>query len=457
MIERFLIDKYAGSYPRYTSYPTALRFEKLESDVELKEVFDDSGIASQYNANLALYIHLPYCPSLCYFCACNKIISNRPEQNMEYLALLDQELNLWKDFLPDRHSITELHLGGGSPSFLSTFELSKLSEYFSKLNVKSETEKSIEVDPRTFDSAKLNLLYKLGFRRFSLGVQDFDLKVQKTINRIQPHELTANLVKEIRLYRGTAINFDLIYGLPEQTLGGLQETIRKVIELRPDRIALYGYAHVNWRTKVQNVFQKNRIPDVHERAEFFIHALGMLERAGYIYIGLDHFALPSDGLVEALNKGELKRNFMGYTKSSSDSLIAVGVSSISDFKNGMFQNTTSMDQYKLMLESDRFPVERIIKRSEDDQIRAFIIERIMCQRKISLDELCERFLNASLCRSIYISGCTRLSSMQDEGLLNISTDEILINPRGNYFLRQIASAFDLYLPCNQQENAYSSV
>ena len=445
-----LINRYQGNIPRYTSYPTAAEFREFKVNENAETAFR-SVLGSKENAKISLYVHLPFCPSLCYFCACNKIISTDPGRNKEYLQLLRTELKLLRDTANSDHSVVQVHLGGGSPSYLETFDLLKLDEILHTFRISEDCKKSIEIDPRTFDSEKLNILYELGYRRYSIGVQDFDPEVQKIINRIQPYSMTADLVKEIRTYRNNSINLDLIYGLPGQTNAGFNNTVEKVIELLPDRIALYGYAHVNWKTKVQNVFNKHATPSPSERIGFFMQAVSQLTKAGYVYIGLDHFALPEDELTIALNNGTLRRNFMGYTTVAGDYLIGCGVSAISELEIEIIQNAVNLDDYKQKLLNGELPAAKKIFRFNEDQIRSYAIEQLMCNRKLDLTSLQTKFANYILCSQIFESACEKLKQIESDGLITIVNKTIQIRPKGYFFLRQIASAFDAYLDGHTSE------
>lgn len=446
-----LIAKYNSNIPRYTSYPTAVEFKQIEGSPDgYKPLYLQSlntlHKKSKDPLNISLYIHLPHCASLCYFCACNKIISTKTEDKKIYLEFLKKEFQILKSVLPQEIKVIQVHLGGGSPSFLNTEELKELDNIILLLGKQEFPEKSIEADPRTFNEDKLCLVYDQGYRRFSLGVQDFDLTVQEIINRLQPFEMVESISQKIRSYPETSLNFDLIYGLPGQTLTSLEDTIKKVTTLRPDRIALYGYAHVNWKTKVQNVFNKQKLPSPEERISFFKLAAGMFENAGYNYIGLDHFALPEDSLSEALSNGTLRRNFMGYTTVKGDFLLGTGVSAISDLNSCLIQNEVKIENYHGKLESGKLPLAKIINRSNEDMLRAWIIEKLMCQRILDKANLINAFPDSEeLCDSVFRNGINKMLEMSNDGLVRISDDKIEVTKTGSYFLRQIASVFDTFL------------
>ena len=450
-----LHSKYVGNLPRYTSYPTAVEFKAVENQVEAEQRYQ-AAIADL--ESFSLYIHLPFCPSLCYFCACNKVITQDTAEIDRYLEALTVEADLLKAKLPLNAKILQVHLGGGSPSYLSCEQLERLQKIVTSLSSDmSSCQYSVEIDPRTSTPQKLALLYQQGYRRFSLGVQDFDSKVQELVNRIQPYDLTAGVLKEIRRNSDTEVNFDLIYGLPGQTETGFKDTINKVIELRPDRIALYGYAHVTWKVKVQNALTKYGLPEPLERIHFFAAAVELLEAAGYIYIGMDHFALPQDELSLALTSQTLRRNFMGYTTVHGQALLGLGPSAISDLGSCLFQNALSVENYKQHLERQELPISRVIKRHSEDSVRAFMIESLMCHRILTLAELQLEFPHYIGLESIFRAGQQELQRYALDRLVELEIDTIHVTSLGAFFMRQLVSVFDAYLKeLDQSEKRFSA-
>jgi len=440
-----LLKKYSTNLPRYTSFPTATALKEFSENDSILDLI--TGVLQGLSSSqpISLYIHLPYCPQLCYFCACNKIISSKTEDIDNYLSALEREIDLIKNILPLEIEIHELHLGGGSPSYLSISQLEKLELILSKLNISKICQKSIEIDPRTVDQEKLCFLYESSYKRFSLGVQDFDPTVQELINRIQSFELTAKTAEVIRTLSGTSINFDLIYGLPGQTQASFHDTISSVLELRPNRLALYGYAHVNWKVKVQNVLNKYGIPEDELRHTLFLTAAEKLIAAGYVHIGLDHFALPDDGLSTAKNTKTLRRNFMGYTEMKSDTLMALGVSAISDFGEYIFQNTANIEKFTQLLNAGMLPIQKYIKRNLADKIRAFIIETLMCNRILLFSQVLAKFPQTDVVDAILVAGKRNLEEYVKDELVGINSDHIIVFEQGTYFLRHIAACFDNYL------------
>lgn len=439
--------KYSGRLPRYTSYPTALELKNCTDTDPVEKV-----LVTASSRPLSLYIHLPYCPSLCYFCACNKIISTDEQKRREYLDYLALEVDRLVE-TAGKLSLSQIHLGGGSPSFLNEEELEILDRLVSSgFRLTDNCNRSIEVDPRTFSAEKAKKLVSSGYNRFSLGVQDFDPAVQKIINRIQPYELTRDTIVDLRELGITSINLDLIYGLPGQNIDSFSTTLDQVCELRPERIALFGYAHVNWKVKVQHVFEKHGLLDSETRLKLFTLATEKLLVEGYEYIGLDHFALPEDELNIARKEGTLRRNFMGYTTDDGAGVLGIGISSISDIEGILYQNDTSLSAYHENLKARKLPVAKILERSVDDRIRAYIIERLMCDCKLNLPELMKKFPEAETLPQIFAEGISRLEEYEKDGLVSCSSESIKVTFTGRFFLRHIAAAFDAYLKKHENNN-----
>ncbi len=442
IIPEQLFQRFAGSLPRYTSYPTA---------VELKQAQDDQlarvALQTCQTKPVSLYVHLPYCKSLCYFCACNKIISEDSADKDSYLDYLERECALIQKINKEKLLIADLHLGGGSPSYLNISQLKRLHQILrDHFDLRQARELSIEIDPRTFDREKAALLKSLGFSRASLGVQDFDAVVQEAVNRIQPLVMTQESCRFLKEAGFTGVNFDLIYGLPEQTLAGFRSTLEEVLKLRPDRIALYGYAQVPWKKKVQNVFNKLHLPTPEERLEIFQMAVAMLSGAGYEYIGLDHFALPEDELSLALRSGKLRRNFMGYTTFAGSGILALGVSAISDLGGTLYQNAPELEKYQAQIAAGRLPVAKILVRTAEDLVRATLIERVMCDVVLDLDQLGLTPAAAARAAEILHEAQSNLLEFEEAGLLRLQPTGFTVTELGRFFLRNIAAVFDAYLP-----------
>ena len=443
-----LIEKHATSVPRYTSYPTAL---ELKPDNNIEPVTSVLRDLWKSQNPVSLYVHLPHCPSLCYFCACNKIISTKPEDRKDYLELLAREISLVKAAAGGKLQAGQLHLGGGSPSYLDSAELRTLLKNIADNFVFTDSAiKSIEIDPRTFSREKAAVLGTFGFTRASLGVQDFNPQVQELINRIQPLALTEQAVDLLNEQGIQEINFDLIYGLPGQTAETFALTVAEVVRLRPSRIALYGYAHVEWKVKVQHVFNKYPRPSPALRTQMFLQAMEAFEAAGYRYIGLDHFALPNDELSLAQDRGELRRNFMGYTTVVGAGVLGLGVSAISDLKGLMFQNSPKIEIYQSRLKNSQLPIEKILLRSREDSLRSWIIERLMCDSTLDLDQVPKELRDEQQLRQIVEEDLARLQDWEETGLLTRSQNTVKLSKIGRLFSRQIAAVFDSYLAKHQE-------
>jgi oxygen-independent coproporphyrinogen III oxidase len=444
-----LLRYFPSNLPRYTSYPTATQFN---TNYDYEEVYNH--LLKTPSNSFSYYLHIPFCEQLCYFCACNKIITKNIKELDEYLELLSKELSHYKQTLTTPINIQQIHLGGGSPSYLSNQQLIQLNQILQPFNTPT-TEKSIEVDCRTINSEKIHTLFKYNYRRFSLGIQDFDSDVQILVNRIQPYEQVEEVVFHIRSEPKSLINFDLIYGLPGQSSESFTKTIEKVIALSPDRIALYGYANVPWKIKVQNTFKKYILPNPEERLELFHMALSLLKQAGYSYIGLDHFAKPHDELSLALVNKSLRRNFMGYTVQKGDTLHGIGASAISDTGLYIAQKHTTLESYKTLLNCEMLPIEKVIKRSYEDTIRSYCIENLMCNRTLEYNELVNKFSNDST-EKIFSDAASTIKKYIPENLATTCNSKIEITEHGSYFMRFIASVFDAYLPTLKTSNIYSA-
>lgn len=450
-----LLHKYSGNLPRYTSYPTALELKTPDDHSELSQSFTKH-LISMEDKELSLYLHTPFCKSLCYFCACNKIITEDTNLISRYIALLKKEIRLFNKNLSKPLVVSQLHIGGGSPSYLSEKDLISLFNCINRFfTIKKGAELSIEVDPRTINVTKVNLLSHLGFNRISLGVQDFDNNVQKLINRIQPIEQVSEVVQMFRNVNISAINFDLIYGLPGQTATSFAATIEKVITLSPSRIALYGYAHVTWLHKVQNVFHKYNLPSVQERIQLFELAKKLLLEAGYIFLGLDHFVLPQDDMADAAKTGTLRRNFMGYTNMPASGVLGLGVSSISDLGSSLFQNHIDLGKYQNAIEQNHLPLAKACRRDPQTIIRADIIEKIMCNRKLDLREIAEKFRDSPYVADILAYGIKRMKSLIEDKIVSFTTDKIVVADKGAYFLRHVAACFDPNTITKSTESRFS--
>ncbi|MDO9205515.1 MAG: oxygen-independent coproporphyrinogen III oxidase, partial [Methylotenera sp.] len=382
-----MLQKYDVSGPRYTSYPTADRFVEAFTEESYKLALEQRRVAGA-TLPLSIYVHIPFCESLCFFCACNKIVTKHHERSVEYLRYLNREIDLHIEHLGAGQTISQLHLGGGSPTFFSDDELSELMTMLKRNFVFAPNgEYSIEVDPRTVNEARLQHLSELGFNRLSFGVQDFDPEVQKAVHRIQPAEQVFSLVEAARRLKFESVNVDLIYGLPMQTPESFTRTLAQVVELRPNRIALYGYAHLPERFKPQRRISEYELPAAQDKITMLSNALSAFMNAGYVYVGMDHFALPDDDLAIAKRQGRLHRNFQGYSTQPDCDLISLGVSAIGRVGSTYSQNAKTIEEYYDYLNQGRFPVVRGLALSLDDLVRRAVIMAIMCQGALQYESI----------------------------------------------------------------------
>ena len=446
--------KYNVSGPRYTSYPTALQFHEEFSEDDYKTLARES---NDHTRPLSLYLHLPFCDSLCYYCACNKVITNNKERTSEYLNYLIREIKMQSTLFDSNRPITQLHWGGGSPTYFSNEEMTMLmhntARYFNLLE-DDQGDYSIEIDPRSVDEERIGLIKGLGFNRVSLGVQDFNLQVQQAINRIQSLELVTAIVEEVRNYNFKSLNFDLIYGLPYQTPESFSETIEQVIALSPDRLSLFNYAHMPNRFKNQRLINQETLPGPQEKLSILCNSANTLMNAGYEHIGFDHFAKPEDELAVAQKNGSLHRNFQGYSTAREADLIGLGVSSISKIDGAFSQNHKSINKYQEILADNHLPIERGYVLNQDDLIRQAVIEDLTCNNCINSEKIEKKF---KIRFSDYFSQqIGKLDELCEDGLLQKVGSKWLATPKGRVLIRNICMVFDHHLQHNQaSSNLYS--
>ncbi len=432
LINADLLRKYNVPTPRYTSYPTALAFEPMDA-------LPDSNTAP--DEPVALYFHLPFCRSLCWYCACTRVITRRQAKSGLYLERLFAELDSRLDRLGTR-PVVQVHLGGGTPTFFQAEELEALARYVhERLNVARDAEFSVEIDPRELHEEQIDALARSGFNRASLGVQDHDPRVQKAIHRDQPWEQTARAVRELRSAGIRNINFDLIYGLPFQSVESFGKTIDDVLTLAPDRLAVYSYAHVPWAAPAQKlVVRDTELPDANEKIGMFLAAADILESEGYTHIGMDHFAVAEDALTTALADGTLRRNFMGYTTRRGVDIHAFGMSAISQTGDAYFQNHRELGPWEAAVDSGLAPVVRGYVLDRDDQLRRDLIMQIMCSNQVDFAELGEAWdVDAP---AYFATELDELSSLVDDGLVDVDEHRLRVTRRGRFLVRNIASVFD---------------
>jgi oxygen-independent coproporphyrinogen-3 oxidase len=450
-----MLQKYDVSGPRYTSYPTADRFVEAFTEEPYKQVLTQRRVGG-LALPLSIYIHIPFCESLCFFCACNKIVTKHHERSEEYLKYLAKEIELHIAQLGGKPTISQLHLGGGSPTFFSDVELTELMTLLRRNFVlPPEGEFSIEVDPRTVNESRLRYLKVLGFNRISFGVQDFDPEVQKAVHRIQPTEQVFALVKAAREYQYESINVDLIYGLPKQTPESFNRTLEKIVELKPNRIALYAYAHLPERFKPQRRILAADLPEAQAKISMLSNAIQTLLNAGYVYVGMDHFALPDDALAIAKRQGRLHRNFQGYSTQPDCDLISLGVSAIGRIGATYSQNAKTLEEYYDHLDQGRFPVVRGLALSHDDLVRRAVIMAIMCQGALQFESIELAFMIDF--KSYFANELEALSTLEKEDLVTVDESGIQVSEKGWFFVRAVAMVFDRYLQSDRNRARFSKI
>jgi oxygen-independent coproporphyrinogen III oxidase len=452
-----LLRRFDGNGPRYTSYPTADRFVEAFTAAEYGQALVQRRDASAGPAlPLSLYVHIPFCESLCYYCACNKIITKHHERGAQYLRYLEREIQLHTEVLGTEQRITQLHLGGGSPTFLSDDELGELMAMLRRgFVIAAGAECSIEVDPRTVDASRLKALAELGFNRLSFGVQDFDPEVQKAVHRIQPAEQVFALMHAAREVGFDSINVDLIHGLPRQTPESFARTLEQVCRLKPDRIALYGYAHLPERFKPQRRIVTADLPSGADRLSMQSQALAAFLAAGYVYVGMDHFALPGDALAIAKRQGRLHRNFQGYSTQPDCDLIGLGVSAIGRIGATYSQNAKTMEDYCDHLDQGRLPVVRGLALSRDDLARRAVIMALMCQGQVVFESIELAWLLDF--RTYFAAELAQLRELEDQGLVTIDETAIQVTAAGWFFVRAVAMVFDRYLQADRSRAKFSRI
>ncbi|MFZ9370963.1 MAG: oxygen-independent coproporphyrinogen III oxidase [Limnohabitans sp.] len=452
-----LLQRYDVPGPRYTSYPTADRFVEAFGEQDYLQALEQrrQGVASR-RLPLSLYVHLPFCASLCYYCACNKIITKHHDKALTYLDYLEREVALHVDHMGTGHAVSQLHLGGGSPTFLNDQDLERLLAMLREsFNVVPGGETSIEIDPRTVTRARLQHVHRLGFNRLSFGVQDFEPAVQVAVHRIQPAWQVFDLVAASREIGFESVNVDLIYGLPRQSQETFARTLQQVCQLRPDRIALYAYAHLPERFKPQRRIDAQHLPSTADKVGMLSDALAVLMDAGYVYVGMDHFALPDDALAVAKRQGRLHRNFQGYSTQPDGDLIALGVSSIGRVGATYSQNAKTLDDYYDLLDQGRFPVVRGLALSRDDIVRRSIIMALMCQGAVLFESI--ELAHLVHFKSAFAAELERLEPLQSQGLVVVDDAGIQVTEMGWFFVRGIAMVFDRYLQADRDRARFSKI
>jgi oxygen-independent coproporphyrinogen-3 oxidase len=435
-----LHDRLERPTPRYTSYPTAPHFHQGIDAHQYRQWLQ----ALPEKGSVSLYVHIPFCDRLCWFCGCTTKQTNKYKPITRYLDSLYEEIAAVAELMPPGATVTALHLGGGSPTMLSPADFARLGEAIrTRFALSGDPEISIEMDPNDLATAKYDAMAEFGVTRASLGVQDFDPLVQQSINRLQSFEQTREAVEAMRLRGVRSVNLDMLYGLPHQTIRTIDDTVARIVELRPDRIALFGYAHVPWMKKHQTMIDENALPCSVERFHQANHAAERLVACGYERVGMDHFALPDDPLAHAVRNGRLYRNFQGYTTDDADALIGLGASSIGRLPQGYVQNTPSTHDYaRRIAEGAGLATVRGLDLSADDRMRGWIIERLMCDFRFNESELLDRF-GASA--APLLQEADSLAGSDPDGLFTRTGDAYAVTDAGRPYVRTIAAGFDRYL------------
>ena len=457
VISPALLQRFDVSGPRYTSYPTADRFvEAFGYDEYSAALAHRRSGAAAMALPLSVYVHIPFCESLCYYCACNKIITKHHERAEPYLRYLSREIDLHTAQLGIGQPVSQVHLGGGTPTFFNDRQLAELMDMLRRnFTLAPGGEYSIEVDPRTVDAQRLSVLHGLGFNRLSFGVQDFDPEVQKAVHRIQPAEQVFALVEAARGIGFESINVDLIYGLPRQTPESFQRTLAQVNQLRPDRIALYAYAHLPERFKPQRRILQADLPAAAGKVSMLAASLDALMGAGYVYVGMDHFALPEDALAIAKRHGRLHRNFQGYSTQPDCDLIGLGVSAIGKVGATYSQNAKTLEEYCDYLDQGRLPVVRGLALSRDDVVRRAVIMALMCQGELQFESI--ELAHLIDFRSYFATELETLQTLQEQGLATVHSTGITVTEQGWFFIRAVAMVFDRYLQADRNRARFSRI
>ncbi|MFZ2290040.1 MAG: oxygen-independent coproporphyrinogen III oxidase [Halopseudomonas yangmingensis] len=444
-----LIRRYDKAGPRYTSYPTAVQFHDGITPADLLAALDKS---REQRTPLSLYIHIPFCANICYYCACNKVITKDRSRSQPYLDSLYREIDMLKAHVSAEQQVEQLHLGGGTPTFLSNEQLRelllKLRESFS-LRSDDGGDYSIEIDPREADWATMGVLREIGFNRVSFGVQDLDPEVQRAVNRLQSFEQTEAVMKAARQLGFRSINIDLIYGLPKQTPAGFAKTLEAIIALRPDRLSIFNYAHLPERFKPQRRINAEELPSPADKLLMFENSIRQMAEAGYRYIGMDHFALPDDLLSQAQDNGELQRNFQGYTTHDHCDLLGMGVSSISQVGDLFCQNTADVNLYQETVDNGQLAVRRGLIRNADDRLRRAVITQLICHFRLAFADIEQRF--AIDFRSYFADAWPLLEQMHRDGLIRLDQQGIEVLPAGRLLVRSVCMVFDAYLAADNQQ------
>ena len=448
-----LVKKYNVPGPRYTSYPPATHFTE---DVKRGQIVDKIKANNESSNDLSLYFHLPFCESLCWFCGCTTVITTQHGKSEIYLNYLKKEMDLMGRYLNPDRVVEQIHLGGGTPTFFQPDEIRDLGEMVrSRYKVSDKVEAGVEIDPRRCDREKLVALREAGFNRSSIGVQDNNPEVQKAVHRIQPYEMTRQVVDWIREVGFESLNIDLIYGLPFQSVDSFEQTLEETLNLEPDRLAVFSYAHVPWMKPAQKIFKEDGLPDAELKLRLLKLIVEKLTSSGYAYVGMDHFALEEDDLTVAQKEKSLQRNFQGYSTTGGVDIYSFGMSSISQADDIYWQNEKELPNYYSELDANQLPIKRGYLLTEEDEIRRKVIMRLMCDFEINYRKMSD-FLSLNF-EEHFAAELNSLADLESDGLINKTPQGIEITGVGRLLIRAIAMRFDPYLLAKQSEGKYSKV
>ena len=452
-----LIRRYDKAGPRYTSYPTAAQFHEGIAEDDYRQWAQHSN-EDPIPRPLSLYFHIPFCDTVCFYCACTKVVTKNHDRANDYLDHLCREIALQSTLFDADRKVEQLHWGGGTPTFLSNDQIRQLmdttSRHFTLLD-DDRGEYSIEIDPRSVDGEKLRVLRETGFNRISLGVQDVNPEVQKAVNRHQSEELTRRVTGQARDQGFKSINMDLMYGLPYQTVASFEQTLNAVVDMDPDRIAVYNYAHLPQRFKPQRRIDEATLPSANDKLALLQHTIEHLTGAGYVYIGMDHFAKPDDELAIAQENGNLQRNFQGYSTHGDCDLVSVGMSAIGHVCDNYSQNVRDLERYYALLDAGKLPLDRGIELEPDDLLRRDIITRLICNFMLDI-KVMEKKWHFSFATH-FKPELEDLQKMQADGLLLLEDDILRVLPAGRLLVRNICMVFDSYLRSGNDQSRFSKV
>lgn len=452
-IDLELVKKYDRPGPRYTSYPTAPQFnEEFTSSDLLDEIIKTN---KDPNApDLSLYFHLPFCDTLCYFCGCNMIVSRNRDRIKNYINYLKNEIDLLRTYIRPGRKVAQLHWGGGTPTHLDPDEIRELGNYIkANFDFREDAENSCEIDPRELTRAHLEALREIGFNRISMGVQDFNVDVQEAVNRIQPEDITRQVVEWVRELGFHSINLDLMYGLPFQTVGEFKKSVDTIIDISPDRIALFNYAHVPWMKKHMALIKEEDLPTPETKLEILKMSVAKLTGAGYRFIGMDHFAKPDDDLSKAMDEKRLYRNFQGYSTNAGTDLYAMGITSISQLGDIYAQNLKTEKEYFSALDDGNIPTMKGYKMDDDDILRKYVIMKVMCDFELDFAEVENKF-NINF-EEYFAWGLKNINEMVDDNLVKIENRKLTVNEMGRLLIRNVAINFDGYIERKEDTARYS--